>query len=91
LKSQSLIYYSFFIYGSICVIAIIFTFLLDTCNKIDETFKMDILSTRILTPLGIIVDWFDNWVKSYNKIFGPILILLSLVDLKLFFDIINTL
>ena len=81
----------FFLYGSICVIAIIFTFSLDIYIKIDEMLKLDILSTRILTPLEININWLDNWMKSHNKILGPILILLSLIDLKLLVDIINIL
>lgn len=82
---------AFFIYGSIFIISLIFTFSLETYKKIDEKFNLEIISTRILTPLEININWLDVWLMEHHKIIGPILILLSLLDLKLSFNAIEDL
>jgi hypothetical protein len=78
----------FMVYGPVCVVMIIFTFFLDIYLKIDEKLKLDFLITPVLTPLEANIQWVDSWLMSHNKIVGPTLILLSLIDLKLLFDII---
>jgi hypothetical protein len=82
---------AFSIYGSICLISIIFTFSLDTYMKIHEALNFSLFSSPILSPVERSIDWFDNWAMRYNAILGPILITLSIIDLKLFFDIIESL
>ena len=80
----------FFTYGAICIISIIFTFSVDTYSKINEKLNWEIFSSRIVIDfLEKNVDWLDNWFMSNNKKVGPILILLSLVDLKLWLDILK--
>ena len=50
----------------------------------------ELISGRVIIDfLEKNIDWFDNWLIANNKIVGPILILLSLIDLKLWLDIIK--
>jgi hypothetical protein len=79
----------FIIYGSICIIAIIFTFALDTYIKIHDALNFHVFSTPILTPIERSIDWFDAWAMKNHGLIGPFLIMLSIIDLKAFFDIIN--
>ena len=79
----------FFIYGTICLISLIFTLSIDTYNSIDEKLKLEILSSPITTPLDKSINIVDNWILENNKVFGPLLTVLSLVDMKLFFNIIG--
>ena len=81
----------FFIYSSVCIISIIFTFSLDTYIKIDEKLNLDIFSNPIITSLEIKIDWFDKWAMQHNKVLGPILIILSIIDLKILFTLIYVL
>ena len=81
----------FFVYGVICMVSLIFTFSLDVYHKIDQVLKIDIISTRILTPIERNINVIDDWLMSNNKLVGPVLTLLSLIDLKLSFEIINKL
>jgi len=79
----------FSIYAPICLISIIFTFFLDTYIKIHETLNFPVFSTPIiLSPIERSIDWFDNWAMKNNKIIGPFLIILSIYDIKSFFDLI---
>lgn len=79
----------FFIYSATCIISIIFTFSLELYRNIEEKLGSYIFSSRILSPLDKDIDWLNIWLMKHHKIVGPILISLSLVNLKLFFDIIN--
>lgn len=80
----------FFIYGSICIVSVIFTFSLETYCKIEARLNLDVFSTPvILNPLERNINWVDVWMLEHNKIIGPILTILSLVDLKLWFNLIN--
>jgi len=81
---------AFIIYGSICMISVVFTFSLDTYIKIHDLLNFDIFSSPILSPVERSIDWFDTWAMRNNVILGPILITLSIIDLKLFFDIIRS-
>ena len=81
----------FFIYSSVCIISIIFTFSLDAYIKIDEKLNLDIFSNPIITSLEIKIDWFDKWAMQHNKVLGPILIILSMIDLKIIFTLIYVL
>ncbi len=81
----------FFVYGAICGISIIFTFFLDIYLKIDERLNAYIMPSSVAAIFEINIKWLDDWCFNHNKIIGPILIVLSLIDLRLFFDIINKL
>lgn len=79
----------FFIYGSIFIISLIFTFSLETYRKIDEKINLEIFSTP--SPLQININWLDLWLMERHKTVGFILTLLSLLDLKLSLDVIKDL
>ena len=81
----------FLIFSTTCIISIIFTFSLPIYLMIEEKLKFCIFSDRIFAPLNRSIDWFNVWLMKYNKITGAVLILLSLVDLKLAFDIVGML
>jgi len=76
------------IYGSACLISLVFTLSLKTYLKIDETMNLDIFSSPVVNPLDINFDWFDIWLKDHNKIIGTILTFFSILILKIWFDII---
>jgi ABC-type sulfate transport system permease subunit len=81
----------FFIYGTICFVSILFTFHIEKYHKMEEALNVDLITTRILTPLEMNIDVIDSWLIDNRKIVGPILIFLSLIDIKLSFDILKTL
>lgn len=81
--------FAFLIYGAICIISIMFTFFIEQYRKLDEIFNLDIINTKILTPLEINIDIIDAWLIGHNRIVGPILIFLSLLDMKLYLDMVN--
>jgi multisubunit Na+/H+ antiporter MnhG subunit len=79
----------FSIYAPICIISIIFTFLPDIYTRIHETLNFSVFSTPIiLSPIERSIDWFDIWAMKNNKVVGPFLIVLSIYDIKSFFDLI---
>ncbi len=82
---------AFCIYGAICFIAVVFTFSIDAYIKIHDALNFYVFSTPILSPIERSIDWFDNWAMRNNVVLGPAIIVLSLIDLKLFFDIIRSL
>ena len=78
---------TFLIYGSVFIISLIFTISLDAYNKIDEKLNLVVFSEPIITILDANLDFFEVWLKNNNRIAGSVLVFLSVVDLKLFFDI----
>jgi hypothetical protein len=76
------------VYGGICIIAAIFTLSIETYSKIEDKINFGIFSNSLVTVLDTNINFFDLWLTRNNKIIGPILVLLSLLDLKLFFAII---
>lgn len=78
-----------FIYGSICIISAIFTFSIERYRKFDEILNLDIIASRFLTPLDINLEIIDEWLFAHNKSIGPVLILLSLLNAKLYFDVVK--
>jgi len=76
------------VYGGICIICAIFTFSIETYSKIEDKINFEIFSTRFVTALDTNINFFDIWMTRNNKITGPILVFLSLLELKLFFKII---
>ncbi|MDD4980960.1 MAG: hypothetical protein PHC54_06835 [Candidatus Omnitrophica bacterium] len=79
----------FLIYGTTCILSVIFTFSLDTYRDIEEKLGSNVLSSRILSPLDRNIDWLNSQLARYNKISGPVLILFSLFNLNSLFGIIN--
>ncbi len=81
----------FLIYCTICIISIVFTFSLQTYLRIEEKLNFCIFANRILSPLDRDIEFINAWLMKYNKITGTVLILLSCLDMKLCFDIVNKL
>jgi hypothetical protein len=81
----------FLLYGSICGVGLIFTFALNLYHRLDAVLDLNIVRPKILTPLETNVYRIDDWLVSHNKVVGPLLTLLGLIDLKLSFNIINRL
>lgn len=78
-----------FICAVVCGIGIVFTFFLDIYLKLDKKASWWIIPSFILTRLEENINCVDEWLKSKHKIIGPLLIILSLVGLKMFFNIID--
>ena len=78
-----------FICTTVFGIGILFTFFLDVYLKLDKKASWWVIPSIILTRLEKDINGFDEWLKSRHKIVGPLLIILSLVCLKMFFDIID--
>lgn len=81
----------YFIYGGICIVGLIFTFSIETYRKIDQMFNLEMVISQFMNPLldrriGVI----EAWLSKHNRIVGPVLITLSLIDLKLTFNLINS-
>ena len=82
----------YFIYGGICIVALIFTFSVETYYKIDGVFNLEMVISQFINPLlDRRVGTIEAWLIKRNRFVGPILIVLSLVDLKLTFNLINNL
>lgn len=76
------------IYGIICLILLLFTFCLGFYQKIETALNSVVYSYDIGNPLGISVNSMDKWLVENNTTVGPILITLSLLDIKLWIDVI---
>lgn len=82
----------YFIYGGICIVALIFTFSMETYYKIDGVFNLELVISQFINPLlDRRVGTIEAWLIKYHRFVGPVLIVLSLVDLKLTFNLINNL
>lgn len=72
----------FLLYGCICLLSLIFTFSIETYNRLEELLNSILFSGgNLSTVLDKKVDWLNVWVKDRNKLFGPLLLLLSVFDL----------
>ncbi len=78
-----------FIYGTIFVISLIFTLCPEAYRAIDSAVQVNLITPRRLTPLEKNIYMLDDWLMDNHQTVGPLLTLLSVVDLKLFLDIIN--
>jgi hypothetical protein len=75
------------VYGSICLLSLIFTFSLDTYLRIEEKLGYEIFSTPLLTSLEADIDWLDIWLKERHRAVGGILMVLSFCDVLLAFTL----
>lgn len=66
-----------FVYGTIAVIAAIFTFSLETYLYFNNLLNLEFLSAERKNPLERNKYSFDDWLCVYNKIAGPLFFLLS--------------
>jgi hypothetical protein len=49
----------------------------------------ELISLPMLTALDKNIEALDLWFMAHNRIVGPVLALLSVIDLKLYFNVIN--
>jgi hypothetical protein len=80
-----------FLYGSVFVLSILFTFYEEHYNRITQLLNLEFLSFKILTPLERNIYIIDDWVAENKKITGPVLIFFSLCELVLLLNIIDEL
>ncbi|MDP2940926.1 MAG: hypothetical protein Q8N85_01540 [Candidatus Omnitrophota bacterium] len=81
----------FLIYAAAFVLSAVLTFSLGLYRKIEDRLNLDIINSRVITPLERNVNSFNDWMLKNNKIIGPVLILLSIVDIKLSFNVLRNL
>jgi len=79
----------FFIYTATCIISLVFTFSPEIYRGIEDRLDHSIFTSNILSPLNRDIDWLNIWLTRYNKITGPVLMLLSLFEMNYFFSLIN--
>lgn len=79
------------IYGSICLIGLLFCFSANIFNTIDENLNFEIAARQKSNPLNITVFSLDEWMKQNHRVVGLLLAFLSLIDLKLYLSIIDVL
>jgi len=77
------------LYGTIFVISLIFTLWPEAYRAIDAAVQVNLITPRTLTPLERNIYLLDDWLMRNHKLVGPLLTLLSVIDLKLFLDLIN--
>jgi hypothetical protein len=77
------------IYGSICILSLVFTFDLDAYLRINELLNLEFLSHQIINPLATRITTIDDWLISHNIMVGPILTLLSLADIVLLYRLLD--
>ena len=80
---------AFGIYGAIIAVSLIFTFSLETYKKLDSRLNLELWSTSFFNPLARNLDVVDCWLMDNNKLVGPALIILSIIDMQFWFAIIN--
>ena len=81
-----------FIYGSISILSIIFTFSIDTYNRLEGLLNLKYLFPKIIiNPLEKNVDFVNSWLIAHNKIIGPLLVFLSCLDIFILFRVIDLL
>lgn len=79
----------FVIYGAIIMISLIFTFSIETYKKLDYKLNIELFSSSVLNPLAQNLEIVDSWLIDHHKIAGPVLMILALIDLQMWFSIIN--
>ncbi|MCX5714401.1 MAG: hypothetical protein NT033_06250 [Candidatus Omnitrophica bacterium] len=73
----------YFIYGSSLVISILFTFFVEQYVKVEEILSFNLGQSSASANLGRTQNLFDLWMINHNKLVGPIMIILSLANIKL--------
>lgn len=81
----------FFIYGGVVIISVIFTLSVDTYIRINDLLNIMFSSQKTISPIEEDIDIIDDWLITHNKIIGPILALLSLLDIVILFRITDLL
>ena len=77
------------IYGAIVAVSLVFTFSIETYKKLDYKLNVELWSSSFLSPLAKNIDTLDCWLMDHNRLVGPALIVLAIVDMQMWFNIIN--
>ena len=85
----SVIAYS--LYGVIFILSVIFTFWLESFRNIEKKLMAQIIPARITNPLEIEIQTFGDWLYANHAVVGPLLVFLSILDIKFSFDLIKIL
>ena len=79
------------IYSSTCVLCLLLVISREKYLEIESIVGRVIFVCLVLAPvLEVNINWIHDWLISYNWIVGPVLVLLSIIDLKLFFFLIRS-
>ena len=81
----------FFIYGSACFISLIFTVSLEYYERLNNLMNLEFFSIKMVQPIESNIDKLDLWLMSHNRIVGPLFIIVTLLEMRFFFNIINNL
>lgn len=79
----------FFIYGAACMVSLMFIFSVEAYRELEEKLGLAVFSSSFVSPLDLPLKAIDDWFFAHNKIVGTFLVILSLLDLTLWFDVIN--
>jgi hypothetical protein len=77
------------VFLSAFVISLIFTYSVDMYHAIDEALALQIIPSRILTPLEQPINIIEDWLSRYHRITGPIIALLCLFDMRVCFYVME--
>ncbi len=83
--------FAYSLYGIIFVLSIIFTFWLESFRNIEKRVMTQIIPARAMNPLEIEIGSLSDWLYTNHAVIGPLLVVLSLLDIKFSFDLIKTL
>lgn len=83
--------FAYSLYGVIFVLSIVFTFWLESFRDIERRLMVYIIPAQATNPLEIEIQTFSEWLYAHHGIVGPMLIVLSLLDIKFSFELIRTL
>ncbi|MCX5696821.1 MAG: hypothetical protein NTU54_02420 [Candidatus Omnitrophica bacterium] len=71
----------YFVYGSTLIISVLFTFFVELYVKIEEVLSFNFTQSNSAN-LGNTQPLFDLWMINHNRLVGPIMIVLSLYNIK---------
>lgn len=79
---------AFLICIALFVISIIFTFFNDLYQRIDEKLNSVVIPGETRNVFERNIGWLDDWIIVNYKLVGPGLVLLSLLNAVLYYDIL---
>lgn len=79
-----------FIYGTICILSIFFTFAIEAYIRLEDLLNLEFLSQGTMNPLKMNVNLINDWLVAHHKIIGPMLMFVSFLDIVMFFNILNS-
>ena len=80
----------FFIYGTVCVLCLVLTFSKDIYLKIEAFVDRGLFfRSQRVSFLEANISGLNNWLLERHRVVGPVLVLSSLWDIKLFIWLFN--